>query len=352
MKQNKNKFLLLKGTYEFSSKKRKYVFHLLDGDSITSKELKFIVDPTYDSTFKILFGSTGSEKRLKEMLNAILYPGIYPKKIKRLKFLPNEIHKLNEKNNKNSLITDIACEIEVDGKEYVIALEMQLGDKGSFNKRLFNYGTSLRNNNSFKNCIALGISISSRVQSNYTKLQKKTYTHELDLNYLRTIQVNLDNELGRMEEGKNIQINNKDIQDDGKEFIKLLSLRKWATKNDRNKYALPNWDISENPIINECIKILSEISDSELSRMILDEQYLEDIQAENFNAGMNKGYITCAFCNFLEDRNNKRALDLLTNNDIRIDEEEEVREILKDKENSDVEDFIHYLNNYNFFKLD
>ena len=45
-------------------------------------------------------------------------------------------------------------------------------------------------------------------------------------------------------------------------------------------------------------------------------------------------------------------INLVTNKRGRIDEEEEVREILKDKENSDVEDFIHYLNNYNFFKLD
>jgi hypothetical protein len=191
------------------------------------------------------------------MLNSILYPGKNPKKIKSLKFLPKEMHKLNEKSNKNSLITDIACEIKVDGRLYVIALEMQLGDRGSFNKRLFNYGTSLRNNNSYKDCIALGISISSRVQSNYTKLQKKTYTQTLDLNYLKTIQINVDNELKRMEEGKDIQINSENLQDDGKEFLKLLGLRKWATKNDRNKFALPDWDISENPIINQCIKILS-----------------------------------------------------------------------------------------------
>jgi hypothetical protein len=86
--------------------------------------------------------------------------------------------------------------------------------------------------------------------------------------------------------------------------------------------------------------------------MILDEQYLEDIKADNFNAGKNEGIITCAFINFLEDRNNKRALLLLENNDVRFDEEDEIREILKEKENSDVEDFIHYLNNYEFFKLD
>ena len=43
--QLKNKFLLLKGTYEYSSKNKKFVFPLLDGDSITSKKLRHIVDP-------------------------------------------------------------------------------------------------------------------------------------------------------------------------------------------------------------------------------------------------------------------------------------------------------------------
>ena len=43
--QLKNKFLLLKGTYEYSSKKKKNVFHLLDRDCITSKNLRVIVDP-------------------------------------------------------------------------------------------------------------------------------------------------------------------------------------------------------------------------------------------------------------------------------------------------------------------
>ena len=246
---NKNKFLLLTGTYEYSSKKGKFVFPLTDGDSITSKRLKFIVDPTYDSTFKLLFGSNGAEERLKEMLNALLYPGEYPKKIRSLKFIANEMHKLGEQNKKNSLITDIACEIKVDGQVYVVAIEMQIGDRGSLTKRLFNYGTSLRNNNSFQDCFALGISVSSRVNSNYTKIKKNTYEETVDLDYIKTIQINLDYELSRMGNGDNIQINGKNLLDDGKEFLKLLGLRNWATKNSSNRFALPEWDISENSIL-------------------------------------------------------------------------------------------------------
>ena len=43
-------------------KKKKYVFHLLDGDCITSKNLRFIVDPKQDSIFKYIFGMEAPKK--------------------------------------------------------------------------------------------------------------------------------------------------------------------------------------------------------------------------------------------------------------------------------------------------
>ena len=361
MMESKNIFLLLKGTYEYSSKKKKFVFPLLDGDSITSKKLRHIVDPTYDSTFKLLFGMRGAEERLKALLNAFLYPGIIQKEIESLTYIQNAMHRLNEKNNNNSLITDIACQIMVDDQKYVVAIEMQLSDRGTLNKRLFNYGTTLRYNNSFTNCLALGISVSSKVESNYTKLQKKTYSHIEDLEYLKTILINVDIELKRMEAGENIQINQQNLEEDGKEFIKLFGIRNWGTKCDDNRFALPGWDISENSVINECINILSEITDTKLSRMILDEQYFEDIKTENYNAGMdegmkkgmnegiNKGLIIAAFSIFLEEKEDERAFQILKSNNVQVKEDEEIKKILQGKKNSDVNDFIEYLNNYNFF---
>ena len=361
MMESKNIFLLLKGTYEYSSKKKKFVFPLLDGDSITSKKLRHIVDPTYDSTFKLLFGMRGAEERLKALLNAFLYPGIIQKEIQSLTYIQNAMHRLNEKNNNNSLITDIACQIMVDDQKYFIAIEIQLSDRGTLSKRLFNYGTTLRYNNSFTNCLALGISVSSKVESNYTKLQKKTYSHIEDLEYLKTILINVDIELKRMEAGENIQINQQNLEEDGKEFIKLFGIRNWGTKCDDNRFALPGWDISENSVINECINILSEITDTKLSRMILDEQYFEDIKTENYNAGMdegmkkgmnegiNKGLIIAAFSIFLEEKEDERAFQILKSNNVQVKGDEEIKKILQGKKNSDVNDFIEYLNNYNFF---
>ena len=88
--------------------------------------------------------------------------------------------------------------------------------------------------------------------------------------------------------------------------------------------------------------------------MILDEQYFDDIRTENFNAGINigvnKGLIIAAFLDFLEDNENERALNKLKGNNVQIDGEEEIKEILKDKEESEVEDSIEYLYNYKFFE--
>ena len=164
-----------------------------------------------------------------------------------------------------------------------------------------------------------------------------------------------------MEAGENIQINQQNLEEDGKEFIKLLGIRNWGTKCDNNRFALPEWDISENSVINECINILSEISDTKLSRMILDEQYFEDIKTENYNAGMdegmkkgmnegiNKGLIIAAFLIFLEEKEDERAFQILKSNNVQVKEDEEIKKILQGKKNSDVNDFIEYLNNYNFF---
>ena len=86
----------------------------------------------------------GAEERLKVLLNAFLYPGIIQKEIQSLTYIQNAMHRLNIKNNNNSLITEIACQIMVDDQKYFIAIEIQLTDRDTLSKRLFNYGTTLR----------------------------------------------------------------------------------------------------------------------------------------------------------------------------------------------------------------
>ena len=90
--------------------------------------------------------------------------------------------------------------------------------------------------------------------------------------------------------------------------------------------------------------------------MILDEQYFEDIKTENYNAGMdegmkkgmnegiNKGLIIAAFLIFLEEKEDERAFQILKSNNVQVKGDEEIKKILQGKKNSDVNDFIEYLN--------
>ena len=361
----------------FDPRSRKYYYNLLSGEQISFKNPSFLVDPTYDSSFKILFGNTGCEKELKDFLDAILYPEENEIKIESIKYLTNEFHKLNEKKNKHSLRTDIACEIERNGEIKVVAIEMQKGDRGSLNKRLFNYGTAIRNNNDYKNCISIGISCSSNISSNYVKLEKTSNGRKSILNYIQTLQINVDKELSNIANNEPIDINGKHISNDGKEFLKLFGLKSWAIK-DGDRYAIPNYKeykLSTNPTINKCFEILSSISNEELTEMIFDEQYYNDIVNENredafnqgklkgkeegrlegkeqgrlegkkegINFGLNAGLIIGAFSIFEINSDLEITYNYLRKKGVALNNESQIRSILNNEDKNKVEQFIKNL---------
>ena len=236
---------------------------------------------------------------------------------------------------------------------------MQIGDQGTLNKRLFNYGTSLRNINEYKNCYSIGISISSNnIDSNSVRLKKKTRTENFILDYIQTIEINIDEELANIENGVDVIINGKTLNNDGKEFIKLFGLRKWATKIG-NRYALPNFnnlEIAQNTTIKECIEILASIDDYQLLEMIADEKYYTDIVTENFKKGvvkghglgLNDGLIIGAF-SFLSITNDiTQIYNYLKRNNVIFKDENQVRTVLSGKDTNDIDIFINYLKAWKF----
>ena len=123
--------------------------------------------------------------------------------------------------------------------------------------------------------ISLGISISSRVNSNYVKLMKTAMNNTSTLDYINKVQVNIDNELIKVNGDEDIKINNKFLENEGKEFIKLLGLRNWAEKSG-DKFVLPNLKLSDNEAINDCIEYLSSINDNLFVEILMDEKYKLD----------------------------------------------------------------------------
>lgn len=276
------------------------------------------------------------------MISSLFFPN-EDEIIEYLGYLSNEFPKLDAKRNKNVIRTYVACEVKTNKDIYVICIEMQIEDKGSLTKRLFNYGTSLRNNNSYKNCYSLGISLSSRNGSNLVKLKKKTYESTTTLKYIKTAQIDINEELENLKNDEIIKVYNKEITRKGVENLKLFGIRIWGKMIDR-KYILPDDEIFVNDTVKECIEILSKISNDQISKMIIDEQYYFDVIQENKEEGINEGLIVGAYGVFLASNNNyDNCYKFWRENEITINSKDEIRKILSKKDENLIEDLINYL---------
>ena len=168
---------------------------------------------------------------------------------------------------------------------------------------------------------------------------------------------------------KPIKINEIEIGNDGKEFLKLFGLKSWAIKVG-NRYAIPNYKefkLSTNPTINKCFEILSSFDNEELTEMILDEQYYIDIVNENINygfnqgkeegkkegreegkkeginLGLNTGLIIGAFSIFEVNSDLQITYNYLRRNGLIMNDESQIRSILNNEDKNKVEQFINNL---------
>ena len=67
-------FLQLKKDCTYDDKTRNYTFELSNGKQLSTKRVIYIADPLYKIIFRILFIGNDGEKRLKDLLNAFLFP--------------------------------------------------------------------------------------------------------------------------------------------------------------------------------------------------------------------------------------------------------------------------------------
>ena len=77
----------------------------------------------------------------------------------------------------------------------------------------------------------------------------------------------------------------------------------------------------------------------------MDEKYKLDI----IKNSENKALIKIAFQIFLEGINDDRAINLLKDNNVVLEDEDEIREKLFEEHKSLVDEFIEYLKIYEFF---
>ena len=283
----------------------------MDDTIFKSKTVNYIADPAYDSTFKYLFGREDGKWRLIDFISSIMFPN-EEEEIEELTYIANEFAKLDRKKCKGVIRTDIACKIKTNKRIFLLCIEMQIGNNGSFSKRLFNYGTSLRNDNEFTDCYSIGLylSVADKYRgTNYVNLIKKKKQKESKLKFLNVIDIDINDEVYNMMADEPVIINGKEIGNKGKEYIKLLGLRNWA-KSDSSKYTLPKISLlSSNPIFIECLELLGSVGQDSISLMKVDEQSILDEKKER----QDEIFITHAFDLFMQKKN---AIKFLEDNKI------------------------------------
>lgn len=347
MEEEKSLFLQLEGSSRFKKKLGEYEFDLLDDDyyPFNCKTINYIADPAYDSTFKYIFGREDGKERLKDFINSIMFPN-EEDEVTELTYLNNEFPKLDSKKNKGVIRADIACQIETyeAKKPFLINIEIQIGKGSSFSKRLFNYNTSLRNDNSFKNCYSIGLYLSIDGQyrgSNYIN-STKTIRKEHKLKYINIIEIDINDEIDKIKKDMPVIINKKEILNKGKEYIKLLGIRNWC-KRDSNKYIVPKLSLlSSNKIFLECLEILGSVGQNALSLMKVNEQSFFEEEKEK----RDREYILSAFSLFLCKQD---PIIYLEKNNIDLGDytENYIKSVLKDQNFKYVKSFISILNENN-----
>ena len=348
MENEDSYFLRYIGSSEKDKESGKYNFFLKDNIIYKAKKINYIADPCYDCTFKILFGCENGKKRLMDLLNSIIFPDEdEDDEIIELAYVNNEFTKFNKKNNRDTIRADITSRVKTfDGNEFLICLEIQIGQKYNFTKRLFNYGSSLRNCHKFNDCYSIDFFLSSNQLNR--KSNNNNSKNEKILKYMRIIEIDINAEVSKILDDKPVIINNKYINEKGKEYIKLFGIRNWCD-NISNRFRIPKIDnVSSNDIFKECLSILSSVNQDQISKMIVDEQSFFD----TIKAYKDEAFILVAFDYFLQGKDKKEIFEHFEKYDVNFEELDEFdikSMLIKEKENN-IKKFIKFLKKYNYLE--
>ncbi len=354
MEEEESYFLRYTGYSEKDKESGKYHFFLKDNIIYKAKKINYIADPCYDSTFKILFGSENGKKRLIDLLNSIIFPDEdEDDEIIELTYVNNEFTKFNKKNNRDTIRADITSKVKTyDGNEFLICLEIQIGQKYNFTKRLFNYGTSLRNSHKFKDCYSIGFFLSTnqlnRKSSIVNLIKNNNSKHEKILKYMRIIEIDINAEVSNILDDEPVIINHKYINEKGKEYIKLFGIRNWCNNNS-NRFRIPKIDnVSSNDIFKECLSILSSVNQDQISKMSVDEQSFFD----SIKSYKDEAFIIVAFDYFLKGKDKKEIFEHFEKYDVNFEELDEfdIKSMLPKEKENNINNFIKFLKKYNYLE--
>ncbi|ORY76126.1 hypothetical protein LY90DRAFT_698822 [Neocallimastix californiae] len=299
-------------------------FKSIDG-KIEKLEYKTIADSAYDQTFKRLFSwnliidDVKGEERLRSLLNSFFFPNVDENgyKIKEVIEIRNEKEYLGSENAGGKLSFDVTCRCICwkgerkegeEGEEGIFDVEMQTSYESDFVVRLLEYGFGLRYD---------GIKIKEdenkqdqNEEENKEEKQKKDKKKRkkkkenlgniigtLDNPPVEVYAINLPYEIKKLSNNEPLIFNKKILDKSGVEWIKLLGLRHWATRDEHllyHKYIIPKNTGDSNNVIQSAIRILEMINERDLKEFIKNEAiFLGQIKGAEEKGDKERKYKVC-----------------------------------------------------------
>ena len=303
--------LNLQGTYKIIN--NKYYFDLINSDSRQkSEEIYEIEDPSNDQTFKILFNGTYTINKISgfdraiSLIKSLLFKFPNNKEIKTLYYWPNEIPEVSGHNRKKLKVVDcpFLCEMN-DGSKYIINLEMQNYNYNGLDLNALTYGTSLRNASGLPVIIIVLLIAEADIYNPFDiipfkKLLNSSEFKQID-DYVYVICFDLLYIVQCMDSNIEPELNGFKISREGKEWIKLLTIKEWMRKisiqGKIKRYPLPK-NLNNSKEIISAINILNSKNNSHLMSIVLKEK-TNDIINEDL---VNREYIKIWIKGFLKGK--------------------------------------------------
>ena len=243
----------------FSDSKEYHFYSNQNNEIYKTKNIYRPYDPAIDSTFKYLFQDV---KMLEDMLNSLLFPECPQLSVEAI--LDKEIVRPNELYCKGTIRSDLVCKARLNGETIIFGIEMQIGVDGDFSKRLFQYSVGLSNKYKYENSWMNAFFINTNKQPKYSKrksikLMENKNGEENELDFIKIIEIDLREEIKKINNDEDVFINGKKLDKKGKEWLKLLGLRTWCPRED-DQFILPKgYILSNNDFLNQAIETLEDM---------------------------------------------------------------------------------------------
>lgn len=330
---------------------------LKNGESLTEllgSTDKF-VDPSFDSIFQNIFceGNSINNKSGKERLINLLNSLIFPNE-KEIKFI-----NISFTSNQNNLLTigkkggfrfDILCKATIydnkKAKSLILDVEMQLFKDKNMIERFFKYCSSISKQNEENTLVIVFINNNEKInyynRSQYIQLisNQPNGAKDKTLDFFGIYFINLKEEIEKIMKNEKIYIKQKELDENGICWIKLLGIRHWGIQND-HRYFMPKNINFPSEEIKTAFIMLEQINDTQLNALLNDEEFMASYERTCRKDAVMEFMLSKLVKSFRKDKNKfEDFIDLMVEEDTKIDEKD-IKILIRD--NSELKEFCNLL---------